>query len=137
MKSLEELNATIRAAMKKAGLRQDTLAKYLGFKNHTVISRKLVGRVPWTYQEIVLVSQLLNMPDVAQDVQEEPATPDLGIRLLGALLGKLSDRDRREFLLVSAIYLKNLRQAPPLVAAQTKALRDFAQGLSKSGRKPR
>jgi len=136
VKSTEQLNAAIRAAMKDSGIKQESLAHYLGFKDHTVISRKLAGRVPWAYEEVFKVSELLNMPDVAQEVQHEQPHSDLGVRLLGALLGKLSDQDRREFLLVSAIHLKNLRQTPK-AAAQAKALQDFAKSPARTGRKSR
>ena len=136
VKSTVELNSMIEAARQKANMSQEALALNIGLKGHSAISRKLRGKSPWSLKQLALVSELLNLPDLAQPlpVYKDKVSLSPGIKTLVDILNRVSPKTQMEIMYVASLILEGKAETKKLWT-QVKALRAFTHKTAR--RSPR
>ena len=107
MKSTPELLRTLRTICEDVLGKQDVMAAWLNVHRTTLV-RKLHGQIPFTYEEIVTISERLHLPDlVASGRGAHKVTDVAGQRFLD-LLRRLSPSDRRRVHVAIALLLEGV-----------------------------
>ena len=127
VKSTAELNRMIEAARQEAEMSQEALALNIGLKRHTSVSRKLRGKSPWSLRQLAMVSELFNLPELAQPLplHKDKISLSPRIKALVDILNRMSLKTQMEILYVASLILEGKVETKEL-RAQVKALRAFA-----------
>ena len=107
MRSEKSLNRALRTALRSAKVSQKTLADHLEFKAHSAISRKLRGIIPWSYEEVRQVAELLRIDDIVGENKIEILPRNKGVEVIVDLLNSLSDNALLEVIKVFELLLKD------------------------------
>ncbi len=107
MRSEKSLNRVLRTALRTAKVSQKDIADHLGFQAHSAISRKLRGIIPWSYEEVRLVSELLRIDDIAGDKEIEVLPRNKVVGVVVELLNSLSEDALYEVVYVFHLLLKD------------------------------
>lgn len=106
MRRASELSKFLLKLIEEKNMKQETLAAAIG-KARQTLNKKLHGKVPWYYEEVVAISELLEMPDLACSGTPSPkATIDPGTKALMRRIQLLPAEDRRRFFLAAEFMLK-------------------------------
>jgi len=132
MKNVKVLNQAIQVARKKAGISLEAIAAHVGLESYTSVSRKINGKVPWTYEEVVKIGELLGMPDLGKDDVTPPIPDDPLPYILADILLQFSTRDRSQFLSMMGWFLETKAKTPQ-ERAKVKIVQSLARAKPEDG----
>ncbi len=114
----KDLNKAIRAALSKGQVSHEALAAHLGFRGHSIITRKLGGFVPWSYEEVVMLCDFLGEPHLVCDLHHTTVRHPIKnpqVRTLADILERLPESERNDVLEVSYKILRH-KDSPTIKA---------------------
>ena len=119
MKRAEELSRAIRASLKAHNYKQEVLAPVVG-KSRQMVNKKLNLKSPFTYEEVVRISEFLGTPDLPgdSDGMARNVRPEPGPRYLIDLLSQLPASDRRKFYHAAVLILRGFQRPKAVPKAQ-------------------